>query len=170
MVLLGRKKYTLISVKKKDIPAGLWEKCPECSEIIYKKELENNLDICPKCDYHYSLPAPKRIIQLIDEGTFKERDANLGSTDPLKFKGPKTYKEKLRADQKITGLKDAVITGEGKVKGNDVVVAVTDYRFIMGSMGSVVGERITRAIELATKKKIPVIIVSGSGGGARMYE
>ena len=170
MALFGRKKYTLVNVKKKDIPAGLWVKCQECQATVYKKELENNLHVCPKCDFHFSLNAKERIALLIDENSFQEMDADLFSVDPLQFKGPKTYKEKMTADQKLTGLRDAVITGLGKLHGQEVSLAVTDSRFIMGSMGSVVGERITRAIERATKKKIPVLIVSGSGGGARMYE
>jgi len=170
MVLFGRKKYTLVNIKKKEIPEGLWTKCSECGSVTYTKELQNNLNVCPKCDHHFSLHAHDRIVLLADKGSFKEFDTQLVSTDPLEFKGPKTYKEKLKADQKHTGLDDAVITGEGKLNGQDVVLCVTDSRFIMGSMGSVVGERITRAIEFATKKRWPIIIVSGSGGGARMYE
>lgn len=170
MALFGRKKYTLVKVKKKDIPAGLWSKCPECDATTYRKEIESNLHVCPKCDFHMPITAKQRIELLIDNGTFKEMDANLLSGDPLEFKGPKTYKEKIKNDQKATGLKDAIITGTGKMNGEAVVFAVTDSRFIMGSMGSVVGERLTRAIEYATKKKLPVIIISGSGGGARMYE
>ena len=170
MVLFGRKKVTLVNVKKKDIPPGLWVKCPECDAVNYKKELETNLSVCPKCDWHFSLTAKERIEILLDKDTFVERDADLLSGDPLKFKGPKTYKEKIDSDRKKTGLKDAVITGHGKIKGHDIALAVTDSNFIMGSMGSVVGERITRIIEYATQEKIPVVIVSGSGGGARMYE
>ncbi len=170
MALFGKKKYTLVKVKKKDIPAGLWSKCPECDAPAYKKELLNNLNVCPKCDFHLSLTAHQRISLFIDEGTFHERDAGLSSKDPLEFRGPKTYKEKLEEDQKRTGLKDAVITGSGKLNGNPVGIAVTDSRFIMGSMGSVVGERITRTIEYSTEHKLPVLIISGSGGGARMYE
>jgi acetyl-CoA carboxylase carboxyl transferase subunit beta len=170
MILFGRKKYTLVTVKKKEIPAGLWTKCPECGTPTYTKELANNFNVCVKCDYHYSVTPEERINQLLDEGTFQELDAHLISMDPLNFKGPKTYKEKLLADQKATGVKDAVITGHGKLMGKKMVIAVTDSRFIMGSMGSVVGERITRAVEYATKNHLPVIIVSGSGGGARMYE
>lgn len=116
------------------------------------------------------LNAPERVEYLIDEGTFVEFDAGMISGDPLNFKGPKTYKEKLKADQEATDLIDAVITGHGKIEGVKAVIAVTDSRFIMGSMGSVVGEKITRAVEYATKNKLPMLIVSGSGGGARMYE
>ncbi len=170
MALFGKKKYTLVKVKKKDIPAGLWSKCPECDAPAYKKELLNNLNVCPKCDFHLSLTAHQRISLFIDEGTFQERDAGLSSKDPLEFRGPKPYKEKLEEDQKRTGLNDAVITGSGKLNGNPVGIAVTDSRFIMGSMGSVVGERITRTIEYSTEHKLPVLIISGSGGGARMYE
>ncbi len=170
MALFGRPKYTLVNVKKKDIPAGLWMKCPDCGTPTYKKELTNNLNVCIKCGYHHLLPARQRIESMIDEGTFEEFDADLVSVDILEFKGPKTYKEKLEEDRKATGLKDAVITGCGKINKKDIAIAVTDSQFIMGSMGSVVGEKITRAIEYATKNKIPVIIISGSGGGARMYE
>lgn len=170
MPLFGRKKYTLVKVKKKDIPAGLWSKCPECEAPTYRKELLDSLNVCPKCEFHLSLVAQRRIDLFIDEGTFKERDVNLVSRDPLKFKGPKTYKEKLQSDQKKTGLKDAVITGTGELNGKPIAIAVTDSRFIMGSMGSVVGEKITRAVEYATENKVPILIASGSGGGARMYE
>ena len=170
MGLFGRKKYTLVNVKKKEIPAGLWIKCPECQETSYKKELFNNDRVCAKCDFHFSLTARQRIDFLIDKGTFCEKDKDLFSKDPLNFKGPKTYTEKLQCDQKKTGLSDAVITGCGRISGHSVGMAITDSRFIMGSMGSVVGERITRIIEYSTENKFPVIIVSGSGGGARMYE
>lgn len=170
MSLFGKPKYTIVRIKKKEIPQGLWTKCQECSEALYNKTLDENLKVCPKCNYHFVLTAPERIAHLIDADTFQEFDKDMVSVDPLTFKGPKTYAEKLSQDQAATGLKDAVITGEGLLNGRKVVLAVTDSRFIMGSMGSVVGEKITRAIEKATKAKIPVIIVSGSGGGARMYE
>ena len=170
MPLFGKEKYTLIKVKKKDIPEGLWTKCPDCQTPAYNKALKDNLNVCPKCGYHLSVTAKERIQLLIDEGTFVETDANLSSKDPLDFKGSKTYKEKLKNDQELTGLSDAVITGHGTLNSRRVAIAVTDSRFIMGSMGSVVGERITRIIEYATKNKLPTMIVSGSGGGARMYE
>lgn len=170
MVLFGREKKSFVSVKKKEIPAGVWSKCPECDAPAYTKELENNWNVCLKCGYHMSLYSSDRVRLLIDEGTFEETDADLVSGDPLQFKGPKTYKEKLASDQKATGLKDAIVTGFGKMDGITVGLAVTDSRFIMGSMGSVMGERITRLIEGSTERKCPVIIVSGSGGGARMYE
>jgi acetyl-CoA carboxylase carboxyl transferase subunit beta len=170
MSLFGKSNYTFIKVKRKEIPAGVWTKCPGCESPAYSKELKNNLNVCPKCGFHLSLNALERIEHLIDEGSFVEADADMTSADPLKFQGPKSYKEKLKADQEATDLKDAVITGYGEIEGKKVVIAVTDSRFIMGSMGSVVGEKISRAIEYATKEKLPVIIISGSGGGARMYE
>ncbi|MFH1198904.1 MAG: acetyl-CoA carboxylase, carboxyltransferase subunit beta [Candidatus Omnitrophota bacterium] len=170
MALFGKPKYTIVRVKKKEMPEGLWTKCEECSTALYNKTLEENFKVCPKCGYHFTLGAYERINILIDKDTFVEYDKDMISVDPLEFRGPKTYKDKIMQDQEATGLKDAVITGEGKLDKNAIVIAVTDSRFIMGSMGSVVGEKITRAIESATKKKIPVIIVSGSGGGARMYE
>jgi len=170
MALFGRKKYTLVNIKKKEIPEGLWTKCGECSTATYTKELQSNMNVCPKCDYHFSIHAHDRIKLFVSPDSFKEFDTDMVSTDPLQFKGPKTYKEKLKADQKNTGLRDAVITGIGKLDKMDLVLAVTDSRFIMGSMGSVVGEKVTRAIEYATKERLPIVIVSGSGGGARMYE
>ena len=170
MSLFGKSHYTFIKVKRKEIPAGVWTKCPGCETPAYSKELRNNLNVCPKCGYHLGLTAQERIEHLIDEGSFVEADAEMTSADPLKFQGPKSYKEKLKADQEATDLKDAVITGHGQIEGKDVAIAVTDSRFIMGSMGSVVGERIARAVEYATKERIPMIIISGSGGGARMYE
>lgn len=170
MALFGKPKYTIVRLKKKEIPDGLWTKCEECSETLYNKTLDENLKVCPKCNYHFVLSAHERIDVLLDKDTFKEYDADMISADPLDFKGPKTYKEKLAADQAATGLKDAVISGEGSMDNKKIIIAVTDSRFIMGSMGSVVGEKITRAIETATKSNLPLIIVSGSGGGARMYE
>jgi acetyl-CoA carboxylase carboxyl transferase subunit beta len=170
MALFGKPKYTIVRLKKKEIPDGLWTKCEGCSETLYNKSLEENLRVCPKCNHHFILTAYERISMLLDKDTFQEFDKDMVSTDPLDFKGPKTYKEKLIQDQKITGLKEAVVTGRGSLDNKDLMIAVTDSRFIMGSMGSVMGEKITRAIETATKNKLPVIIVSGSGGGARMYE
>ena len=170
MSLFGKSNYTFIKVKRKEIPAGVWTKCPGCESPAYSKELKSNMNVCPKCGYHLLVNAIERIEQLMDEGSFIELDAKMHSGDPLTFKGPKTYVEKLKADQESTELLDAVITGHGTIEGHKAALAVTDSRFIMGSMGSVVGERITRTIEYATKNKLPVIIVSGSGGGARMYE
>jgi acetyl-CoA carboxylase carboxyl transferase subunit beta len=170
MALFGKPKYTIVRLKKKDIPDGLWTKCEGCSETLYNKTLEENLMVCPKCSYHFTLGAYQRINLLFDKDTFEEYDREMAPVDPLEFKGPKTYREKLIADQSLTGLKDAVVSGDGILNGKKMVIAVTDSRFIMGSMGSVVGEKITRAIEAATRKRLPLTIVSGSGGGARMYE
>ena len=170
MAIFGRPKYTMVKVKKRDIPEGLWTKCEECGEIIYNKALEENLKVCPKCQYHFTLTAQERIQQLIDSGTFQEFDSGLRSVDPLKFKGPKTYAEKVQLDQAATGMHEAAISGEGKIEGRKICLTVTDSRFIMGSMGSVVGEKIARAIERSIRGRLPLVIVSGSGGGARMYE
>lgn len=162
--------HTIRILKRRDIPEGLWTKCEECGEIIYNKTLEEDFKVCSKCDYHFLLSAPERISQLIDEGTFSEMDRELCSVDPLKFRGPKSYVAKLKEDQEATALSEAVITGTGLLSQKKVALGVTDSRFIMGSMGSVVGEKLTRLIERATDEKSPLIIVSGSGGGARMYE
>jgi acetyl-CoA carboxylase carboxyl transferase subunit beta len=164
-------KYTIVKVaKKSNIPDDLWSKCEDCGDLVYNKKLDENQKVCPKCNFHFSMTAPERVKLLIDEGTFREMDADMEALDPLDFAGPKTYKEKIKKDREVTGLKDAVITGEGLMNGKPVIIGVTDSRFIMGSMGSVVGEKLTRAIERSTETKIPLIIVSGSGGGARMYE
>ncbi len=170
MALFGKPKYTIVRVKKREIPDGLWIKCEECSSALFIKSLGESLKVCPKCNYHFVLGAYERIEIMIDKGTLEEHDKDLISADPLDFKGPKTYKEKLAADQALTDLKEAAITGLGLLDNKKVIIGVTDSRFIMGSMGSVVGEKITRAIETATKNKLPLIIISGSGGGARMYE
>jgi acetyl-CoA carboxylase carboxyl transferase subunit beta len=156
--------------RRKDMPQGLWTKCESCGEIIYNKVLDESLKVCPECDYHFNLDVFERIESLADKGTFKEMDAGLRSSDPLKFKGPKAYSKKLEEERKKTGLCEAVVTGQCKLNNHSLVLCVTDSRFIMGSMGSVVGEKLTRAIEFATQMKLPVMIVSGSGGGARMYE
>lgn len=170
MPLFGRSKYTVVKLKKKDIPGGLWMKCEGCGQPIYNKNLEENSKVCPKCNYHFTQTARERIALLIDSGTFEEFDAGISPCDPLNFQGPKTYKEKLAQDKEATGLSEAVITGTGNLNSKRIAIAVTDSRFIMGSMGSVVGEKITRIIEAATEKRLPLVIVSGSGGGARMYE
>ena len=172
MPLFPRKpKYTIVRVaRKREIPEDLWTRCGECNELIYNKKLDENMRVCPKCNFHFNVGARERVKMLIDEGSFKEMDAEMESLDPLTFAGPKTYKEKVKKDQELTGLKEAAITGEGTINGIPIVLGITDSRFIMGSMGSVVGEKLTRAIERATAKRLPLIIVSGSGGGARMYE
>ncbi len=156
--------------KKKSIPQGLWTKCPSCQHVVYNKALQENFSICPKCNYHFTIGAWERIQQLVDKDTFKEFDGQLTSLDPLGFKGPKSYQEKLRQDQQKTGLNEACVTGEALLLEKKIALGVTDSRFIMGSMGSVVGEKITRLIDYALENELPLVIVSGSGGGARMYE
>jgi len=156
--------------KRKDMPNGLWVKCPSCGELIFKKILEDTLKVCSKCNYHFTLTCWERVELLTDEGGFQEMFADLESKDPLKFEGPKSYKQKLEEGKKSTSLKDAIIVGKGVMNGQECGLGVTDSRFIMGSMGSVVGEKIARIIEYSIENKLPVAIVSGSGGGARMYE
>ncbi|MFA5156004.1 MAG: acetyl-CoA carboxylase, carboxyltransferase subunit beta [Candidatus Omnitrophota bacterium] len=170
MSLFGKPKYTIVRVKKKDIPEGLWTKCEDCGQPLYNKTLEENFKVCPKCNYHFTLSSYERVNLLLDKDSFQEYDKDMIPGDPLDFKGPKTYKDKLAQDQKATGLKEAAVTGDGLIDGKKVVIGVTDSRFIMGSMGSVVGEKLARAAEAATKNKLPLVIVSGSGGGARMHE
>lgn len=171
MSFFRKPKYIKVTPsKKKDMPGGLWTKCEDCGEIIYNKKLEENLYVCPKCDFHFTISINEKIKCLLDEDSFKEQYADLETLDPLNFKGPKAYLDKVKHDQKTTGLREAAVVGEGLIKKKKAMFGFTDSRFIMGSMGSVVGEKITRIIELATEKEKPVIIISGSGGGARMYE
>jgi acetyl-CoA carboxylase carboxyl transferase subunit beta len=158
------------SKKKKDMPEGLWKKCNGCSQSLFHKALEDNGNVCPKCNYHFPLTSLERIKLLADDGSFSELYKDMSSLDPLEFVGSKPYPEKLADEQKDTGLTDAVLVGDAVIDGNPCVLAVTDYRFMMGSMGSVLGEKVTRAIERGIEKKLPVVIVSTSGGGARMQE
>lgn len=155
---------------KRGVPEGLWIRCPGCKASIYRKEAEKLLNVCPQCEYHFYVSALDRINQVLDEGTFEEWDGHLLPADPLEFADQKPYKDRLVAEQKRTGLKDAALTGGGMIRARRVAFAVTDSAFIMGSMGSVVGERLARLTERATDEKLPLIIVSGSGGGARMHE
>ena len=155
--------------KKREMPEGLWQKCPDCGEVIHNLELVQNLKVCPKCDFHFTLPAKERIDTLIDPGTFIEFDPDMLSVDVLSFKGVATYGDRLKSYQEKTGLKDAVLTGFGNLQDKAVAVAAMDFNFLAATMGSVVGEKITRLIERATADKRPVIIFSASGG-ARMYE
>ncbi|OLB22598.1 MAG: acetyl-CoA carboxylase subunit beta [Acidobacteriales bacterium 13_2_20CM_55_8] len=148
---------------------GLWVKCEQCRQIIWKKDLEDNLNVCPKCDKHFRIDARARLAQLLDDNQYDVTDADLVSTDPLKFVDLKAYSSRLKQAQSDTGLKDAVINAHGKLNGRPVIVSAMEYSFIGGSMGEVVGEAITRAIEQATDSKQPIIIISASGG-ARMME
>lgn len=152
--------------QKPNIPNGMWVKCECCGKAIYKKDLEKHMMVCKDCGKHFRLPALDRINSIIDEESFVEFDKELLSSNPLNFPG---YENKLEALKEETGLKEAVITGRGKVNGNELVIGVMDSRFMMGSMGSVVGEKLTRAIEYATSEKLPVVIFTASGG-ARMQE
>jgi len=163
-------KYTIARAKRKDIPNGLWSKCPQCSQLIFNKILEESLKVCSKCNYHFPLTARERITSLIDENGFTEFCENMTSLDPLAFRGPKSYKEKIADDTKKTALKEAALVGEALIETRRCAFGVTDSRFIMGSMGSVVGEKITHVAEWAHSEKVPLVVVSGSGGGARMYE
>jgi len=158
-----------VTTKKVQMPEGLWTKCKNCEEIIYSKEIERNLNVCPKCDYHFRISARERIALVIDDGTFVETDAEMTSVDFLKFKDSKKYSDRIKAAVKKSGGGDAVVTGHGLMNGMEVVVAVFDFGFLGGSMGSVVGEKVTRAIELGLDKKAPVLVFSSSGG-ARMQE
>jgi acetyl-CoA carboxylase carboxyl transferase subunit beta len=155
---------------KRAIPEGTWIQCLGCKSPIFNKDLEKRLRVCPLCDYHMYVSASQRIDQVLDEGTFEEWDANLLAADPLEFKDSRPYVERIVEERKKTGLTDAAITGTGMIRARRVAIGVTDSQFIMGSMGSVVGERLTRLAERATEQKLPLIIVSGSGGGARMHE
>lgn len=156
--------------EKRGVPEGLWLKCPGCQATVFRKAAEERLNVCPECDHHFYVSAKERIIQVLDEGTFEEWDANLHPADPLEFVDKRPYAEKLKSEQKLTGLSDAAITGTGMIRARRVAFGVTDSAFFMGSMGSVVGERLARLVEQATERKLPLIIVSGSGGGARMHE
>jgi len=170
MAFFSKPKYSNVNVKSREgVAKGVWTKCPESGDMVFAKELKKNLMVVPSSGYHFPLPAPDRIESLIDAGSFKEYDAGLHSGDPLKFKGVASYQDKLKQNREKTNLEDAVISGVGKMDGRAVSLAVMDFRFLGGSMGSVVGEKITRSIERGLDMNIPVIVVSASGG-ARMYE
>ncbi|MGI9114878.1 MAG: acetyl-CoA carboxylase, carboxyltransferase subunit beta [Chthoniobacterales bacterium] len=155
--------------RRREIPQGLFQKCPGCDEVVHEIELTENQRVCPRCDYHFAQSARERIGTLLDPDSFTEMDANLESIDTLRFQGMATYKDRLKKYQDATGLVDAVLTGHGSLEGMRVAIAVMDFSFLAATMGSVVGERITRVIEFATRERVPLIIVSASGG-ARMYE
>jgi acetyl-CoA carboxylase carboxyl transferase subunit beta len=163
------KKPSFNSDKKRDFPEGQWQKCPSCSEMIHNLELVQNLRVCPRCDFHFTQSAQERLDTLLDPNSFEEHDANLTSVDTLKFTGQASYSDRLKSYQKKTGLKDAVRSGFGAIEGQRVGISVMDFNFLAATMGSVVGEKLTRCVERATKERLPVIIVSASGG-ARMYE
>ncbi len=160
----------VIKRPKRGVPEGLWKRCPGCQSTIFRKEAEKRLDVCPECDYHWYVSAQRRIEQVLDQGTFEEWDAQLEPADPLEFVDTRPYRQRLKEEQERTGLRDAAIVGTGMIRARRVAFGVTDSSFIMGSMGSVVGEKLTRTIERATQDQLPLIIISGSGGGARMHE
>jgi acetyl-CoA carboxylase carboxyl transferase subunit beta len=164
-----KEKTPLTPVRKSRMPEGLWTKCRECSEILYTKEIRRNLSVCPKCNYHMGLTSRERARSILDEGRFEEIEQGLRSTDPLSFSDTRPYGERLSRGQQATGLDDAVLIVRGRVGGIPVILAVMEYGFIGGSMGVVVGEKITRAVERALKERVPLVIVSRSGG-ARMQE
>ncbi|MEI6055015.1 MAG: acetyl-CoA carboxylase, carboxyltransferase subunit beta [Lentisphaerota bacterium] len=176
MSLFGKPKYAT-NIKNDDslenknvkIPVGIFEKCKSCEESFHKDEWKKNIEVCPECGYHKTLPSARRIELLTDEGTFLEVDSGLLSIDILKFEGVTSYTEKLEQNRKKTGLNDAVVCGTAKLNGIEFALGVMDFSFLGASMGSVVGEKITRITELATEKGIPLVIVTASGG-ARMYE
>lgn len=164
-----RKKEALKPTEKKEVPDGLWIKCESCNDIIYKKELEKRLYVCPNCEYHFRIGSEQYIQILFDAGSFEEFNANIIAADPLNFKDTRKYADKYKATVKKTGMNEAVVTGTAAIEKHPVVVAIMDFKFLGGSMGSVVGEKISRAIDKALETKSPMIILSSSGG-ARMHE
>ncbi|NOY75306.1 MAG: acetyl-CoA carboxylase carboxyltransferase subunit beta [Kiritimatiellaeota bacterium] len=171
MPIFKKQKYsTLRSVpKKKNIPQGLWEKCKKCGEVVFLKQIKENDNVCPKCSYHHPMTAYERVELLTDAGSFKEIDGSIESVDTLKFEGVASYSDKLEANKKKTGMNDAMLCGTGTLDGKMMALGVMDFRFLGASMGSALGEKVTRLTELATKKRLPLVIVTASGG-ARMYE
>ncbi len=166
MGIFDKRSVKGLGEKKSDMPEGLWQRCPGCKETIYDQKLSKNLHVCPECNFHFTLSAGERIRSIIDDGTFVEMDKNLLTVDPLNFEG---YEEKVAKYQQKTGFREAVVTGTGKLADRNVSIAAMDFRFLAASMGSVVGEKITRAIERATAERTPMILFSASGG-ARMQE
>ncbi|MFN2508615.1 MAG: acetyl-CoA carboxylase, carboxyltransferase subunit beta [Chthoniobacterales bacterium] len=169
MAIFKRPALKTQSGRKREMPQGLWQKCPGCEEVVHEIELAQNDRVCPRCDYHFAQTAKERIEHLLDRESFVEHDGNLRSIDTLRFEGVATYKDRLEKHEAASGLTDTVVSGHGLLEGYKVSIAVMDFNFLGGSMGSVAGERITRAIEWATANRCAVIIVSASGG-ARMYE
>ncbi|MCH2210888.1 MAG: acetyl-CoA carboxylase, carboxyltransferase subunit beta [Fuerstiella sp.] len=155
---------------KRGVPEGLWLRCDACSATVFRNQVEENLYVCPECDHHFHVPTASRLKQLLDPDTFEEWYPELSPVDPLGFTDRVSYQDRLSNEQKKTGMKDACTVGRGYMRGRPLVFGMTDSAFIMGSMGSVVGEKLTRAIEQATERRLPLVVVSGSGGGARMHE
>ena len=159
-----------VSRPKRGVPEGLWIQCPQCKATVFRKEAEARCNVCPECDHHFTIPAHERIRQLLDQDSFEEWFTEVRPKDPLAFVDRLPYAERLVAEQTKTGMPDAAVVGKGFIRGRPVAIGITDFAFMAGSMGSVVGEKLTRTIEAATEAKLPLIIVSGSGGGARMQE
>ena len=155
---------------KRGVPEGLWLRCPTCTATVYRREVEARLHVCPECDHHFAVPARDRIAQILDADSFEEWAADLTPCDPLGFVDRIPYSKRLVEEQRKTGMNDAAVVGKGFVRGRPVVLGITDFHFMAGSMGSVVGEKLTVAAEKATELRLPLIFVSGSGGGARMQE
>jgi len=163
------KKALAVPPEKRVQTEGLWTKCEGCKQILWKRDLDGNLRCCPKCGYHFKMGARARLEMLFDEGKYTEHDAHLATTDPLGFRDTKSYRDRLKKAEKETGLPDALLTGEGRMEGKPLIIAAMEFGFIGGSMGAVVGEKITRAIDRCIAQKLPLVIVSCSGG-ARMME
>ncbi len=156
--------------KKKDLPADLWMRCKSCGSTVYKKVVEESIRVCPECNYHFTISSADRIELLLDEGSFEEHFTDIEPGDPLSFNANAAYTKKLEAAQKKTGMKDAAVVGTAKLNGIEIVIGFTDPFFMVGSMGSVVGEKLTLGCEMAHERAAPYIVVCGSGGGARMHE
>ncbi len=156
--------------RKKSMPNGLWIRCEGCKRAIYKKILDEKFNVCPECDHHFRIGSKERVELLLDEGSFKEFWADMRSSDPLEFVDRKPYKDRVKDEQQRTGMNSACVAGRGEVYGKEIALAVTDPGFVMGSMGSVVGEKIARSTETAMELNLPLVLVTGSGGGARMQE
>lgn len=170
MALFKKSKYSIVTpVARKEIPAGLWLKCKGCATVLYKSKLEENLQVCAQCGYHYPMTAPERIALLTDADSFREMDADLRSVDPLEFGGKGVYPEKYEASVKKTGMNEAIVCGTAALDARPYALGVMDFRFLGASMGSVVGEKVCRLTEHATRERLPLVIVTASGG-ARMYE
>ncbi|MGD1102232.1 MAG: acetyl-CoA carboxylase, carboxyltransferase subunit beta [Terriglobia bacterium] len=170
MTWFRKERQPLETPKEKHVQTeGLWVKCDKCKQILWKKDLEAHLQCCPKCGHHFKLGSHARLEMLFDEGRYTEHDARLASTDPLKFKDTKPYRDRLKQAEKVTGMKDALLTGEGLIEGKPAIICAMEFQFVGGSMGAVVGEKVTRAIDRCIEKKLPLVIVSCSGG-ARMME
>jgi acetyl-CoA carboxylase carboxyl transferase subunit beta len=170
MTWFRKEKQLLETPKEKRVQTeGLWVKCDKCKQILWKKDLDSNFQCCPKCSHHFKLGSHARLEMLFDEGRYTEHDARLTSTDPLKFKDTKPYRDRLKHAEKVTGMKDAALTGEGLIEGKPTIICAMEFQFVGGSMGAVVGEKVTRAIDRCIESKLPLVIVSCSGG-ARMME